>query len=358
MSLDKVDEIKKMDKDLLVASSIALLPEQIKQVLKDAAQVKIPAHYGKNINKIVVSGMGGSNLGAGIIKSIFSSDLHAPLMISAGYGVPAYVDKNTLYIISSYSGTTEEPLSTYAEAKKRGAKIIAISSRGEGALQKLIRDEKIPAYLFDTSCNPSEQPRIGIGYSVFGMIILLHKVGLLRITEKEMRNTISILEKTGASLTPNAKTRQNTAKKIAEKIYGYEPIYVAAEFLIGNLRIVRNQTCENSKNFASYLTVPELNHYAMEGLAHPLKNKQNLIFILFESSLYHHRIQKRMDLTTKIIKKNKIKAINIPVNGKTKLEQSMEMLQLGTWITYYLGILNQVDPTQIPWVNMFKKELG
>ena len=83
-----------------------------------------------------------------------------------------------------------------------------------------------------------------------------------------------------------------------------------------------------------------------------------MIFLFFDSDLYRPRIQKRSNLTKKIGQKNKIKVISHKLRGKTKLEQSFEMLQFGAWITYYLGMLNNVDPVNIPWVDWFKEQLA
>jgi len=78
---------------------------------------------------------------------------------------------------------------------------------------------------------------------------------------------------------------------------------VGGEFLEGNLHALRNQFCENSKNFASYLVLPDMNHYSIEGLKNPAGNQKNLIFVFLESDLYHPRVKKRLALTKEIVKK-------------------------------------------------------
>ncbi|MFH1822272.1 MAG: SIS domain-containing protein [Patescibacteria group bacterium] len=355
MNLDNHKIYQKLNKGQ-VAKSIELLPDQIRQVLGDARLIKIPSEYSK-VTQIVVNGMGGSNLGAGIIKASLESEIKVPITITPGYRVPAFVNKNTLYLISSYSGSTEEPLSVYQEIKKRKAKIMAITSHGQGKLEKLMLKDNIPGYIFKPEFNPSNQPRLGLGYSIFGTAVILAKSGLFKINVSEINDLIANLEIWSRELRPIVKTKTNEAKKIASAIYNKKPIIVGAEFLIGNLRTMRNQFCENSKNFASYLTLPELNHYALESLANPKSNINNLIFLFFDSKLYHPQIQKRSQLTKQVIKKNKIAVLNYELKSKTKFAQAFEMLQIGSWITYYLAILNQVNPAIIPWVDWFKKEL-
>ena len=101
----------------------------------------------------------------------------------------------------------------------------------------------------------------------------------------------------------------------------------------------------------------DLNQFDKEGMAYPASTKSTLIFVIFDSKLYHPRIQKRSQLTKQVVRKNNIEIVEHTLRGETKLTQSFEMLQFGTWITYYLGMLNGVDPVNIPWVDWFKKEL-
>jgi glucose/mannose-6-phosphate isomerase len=356
VNLDDQKIYKKLDTGM-VAKSIELLADQMKQVLDQAHLVKVPREYSK-VTQVVVNGMGGSNIGLGMIKAALSDKIKVPITITPGYQVPAAVDKNTLYLISSYSGNTEEPLSVYGEVKKRGAKILAITEAGDNKLARLMIKEDIPGYIFKPEYNPSGQPRLGLGYSVFGAAMLLAKAGLLEIKEKNLEDIIVNLELWDRELRPAEPLKINRAKQIAVKLYGKIPVIIGAEFLAGNLRILRNQFNETSKNFAAYLVLPDLNHFALESLANPKSNKDNLIFLFADSSLYHARVQKRADLTKQIVKKNKIKFIEHKLFGVSKLEQAFEMLQFGCWLTYYLAMLNNVNPVKIPRVDWFKEELG
>ena len=151
MNIDNLKQIKKFDKSE-VYKSIETLPDQIRQVLNDARLIKIPREYSK-VNQVIVNGMGASNIGARIVKAVFSDQIKVPISITPGYSVPANVNKNTLYIISSYSGNTEEPLSVYKEVKKRGAKILGITSQSGNKLEKLMIKENIPGYIFKPEFN-------------------------------------------------------------------------------------------------------------------------------------------------------------------------------------------------------------
>lgn len=356
MRLDDLKLYAKLDKHQ-VGRSIELLPNQIEQVLTDSHSIRIPAEY-KKCTKILVNGMGGSSLGAYMIKAIFAKELKVPFNVEPGYVLPKYVDKDTLYIIVSYSGTTEEPISTYVEAKKRGAKILAIAeNKPESALCKIIKNDNLPAYIFSPKNNPSNQPRLGVGYTVFGIIMLLSRAGFLNIKEKEIRKYLAGMKRKTKQQQTTVPTKSNSVKKLALILHGTTPILVGAEHLAGNLHALRNQINECAKLFSSYLILPDLNHYAMEGLVNPKTNKKNITFLFFDSLLYHPRVQQRAILTKQVVAKNGIKVMSYALKGTTKLEQALEMLQFGSWLSYYLGMLDNVDPVKIPWVDWFKKQL-
>ena len=349
--------IKTLDKNK-VGQSIVLLPQQFKQVFKENNGLKLPASY-RGFSNIVLDGMGGSNLGARIIRSVFNEVLPCPLYIKAGYELPGFVGKNTLYILSSYSGTTEETLSTMAEAKKKGTKIVALTVQSEKSeIAKFAAKNELPLITFDPKYNPCGQPRLGVGYSIAGILTFFIKAGLINITDKELDNALKIMEKNTRLYTPDVTSAKNPAKKITAYLKGKMPVLVSGDFLEGNMHALRNQINESGKNFASYLIIPEMNHYALEGLAHPAVDHKMLYFIFFDLNLYHPRVKIRNELTKKVVKGDSIKYCVIELRGKTKFEQAMEVLQVGSWISYYFGIINNENPSEVKWVDWFKKKLS
>lgn len=344
-----------MPSNNLALDSLKLLSEQITDSLKQASGFKLPKNYQK-INKIVVSGMGGSNLGGRIMSAVFDQELKLPILINADYEVPRWVDSQTLFVVSSYSGSTEETVHAYAEAKKKKAKIVVLTgAEGKNPLIALATKDNFPCLSFTPNFNPSAQPRLAIGYAVTLLAIILNQAGAIKLSAKELTLVAGKLKTYGAKLIPEKS--DNIASKLADKLFGKNIVIISGGFLAGNAHTLRNQFNENSKNFACYLTLPELNHYALEGLSFPKSNTDNLSCLFFESSLYSPRVAKRLELTQKVMAKNKIKTLSTSLKGATKLEQSFEMLQLGSWITYYLAEKNKVNPLAIPWVDWFKKEL-
>lgn len=354
INLDDISAVKTQD-PLNVLGSIELLPKQCEQAWNEVNELEIPQEYQK-INKIVFSAMGGSALGAYIIKDLFFDKLKYPFEIINDYSLPNFVDKSTLVVLASYSGTTEETINCAYQSIKNGYKSFILSTGGE--LTKLAKQHKIPSYIFKPTFNPSNQPRLGTGYSVFGQIALLNKLSVLNLCQDEVSETINILEKNNKLYGLGVAVSKNPAKKLALNLINKIPIIVMAEHLIGVGRVVRNQLHESAKNFADYYPIPELNHHLMEALRFPKSNQKNLVFLFLISNLYRNKILKRFDITVEVVKKNGLKVYNFRPYSKNKLTQVFETVHFGAYMNYYLGMLNGVDPSKIPWVDYFKKRLS
>ncbi len=178
----------------LMIESLKRLPDQIRLAINDGKALNFP-QVNQTIDKVVINGMGGSNLGAYIIKAIFQPRLKIPILIEPGYTVSGYVNSKTLYIISSYSGTTEEPLHAYKAAKRQKAIVAAITSNTNNPLKRLAEKEKLSAYIFSPDSNPSGQPRLGLGYTIVSLLVMLKKFNIISLSDKEIEEIISNLKK-------------------------------------------------------------------------------------------------------------------------------------------------------------------
>ena len=341
--------------------SLQKLGKQVEQVVEMWNGFKLPADY-KKVSSIVVSGMGGSALGAHIIKTLFAGELRVPVEIINDYHLPAYVGKNTLVIASSYSGNTEETVNALEEAKKKKAKIVVICARPHpdqvgkhggqagGNLAELAKKYNWPALVFSTENNPCGSPRMGLGYSLAGQLLIFSKFGVLNFSKDKLANVSTQLEKYGGTLI-------GVAKELAKKTIDKTVWYVASEHLLGNAHTAANQMNENGKRFGGYFAIPELNHHLMEVMLNPDSNKNSLLFILLESKLYNKRVQRRYEVTKDVLVKNKINFESYELTAGDKVGQMCEALALCGYISYYSAILNNIDPTDIPFVDYFKEQL-
>jgi glucose/mannose-6-phosphate isomerase len=331
---------------LLVLQSINLMLNQCHQALEDTENLKIP-NLSSEIENIVVPGMGGSAFTPDIVKSLFFEEIKLPYEILRSYHLPGYVNKRSLVILSSYSGTTEEVLNCAEEAVERGAKILVISCGGK--LKELAKKYKWSGYFFEPNFNPSGQPRLGIGYMVCGHIGLLIKSGLINLKFSKVKNSLKNIK--------NLDLIRKEAKNLALKLKNKFVILVASSFLEGAVHGFANQLNESAKTHSTYHFIPELNHHRMEGLVFPKEFKKTGIFLFYLSALYDPKIAVRFKITKNVIEKNGFEVLtNIPV-GEKKIAQCFETILFNSYVSYYLAELNEVDPIKIPWVDYFKEQL-
>lgn len=350
--LDSRDTIKTIDKSNLLGS-VESLADQIQDAWDQTKSLVFPADYPR-VKNIIVSGMGGSNLGSLIIKHLYKDELQLPIEVYPHYHLPGYVSADSLVILSSYSGTTEETLAAAKQALEVGAKIAVITSGGP--LSDMAREHSWPMYLIDPKFNPCGQPRMAIGYAVFGMLSMFAKMGLINLAESEVLTIVDNLKEQLSRLNPEGSN--DIAKLMAFACYDKHIIFVAAEHLIGAAHVMNNQINENAKSLTSEWHLPEFNHHYMEALSFPKLAKETTIFFFFNSSLYHERVQKRVLLTKSLVEQKGYETQMILATTETKLEQVFEVIQIAEFVAAYLPVLYGIDASGIPNVDWFKAEMA
>lgn len=352
--LDDIQKIKTLDSKNMLGS-LELLGAQISEVGAVFQNLELPESY-KNCTNIVVAGMGGSALGAHIIKTVFAKNLAVPVEITNHYELPAYVSKETLVVVSSYSGTTEEALSALQSAVDKNANVVVICAGGE--LAKMASEKKIPALVFTTKNNPCGSPRMGLGYSIFGQLHIFARLGFINFSENNFAEAVSVAEKYNKQFGVNGLLEYNIAKNLAEEIGDKSVWFAGSEHLVGSAHVAANQMNENAKRFAGYFVVPEFNHHLMEGMTKPEHNPENLVFITLESNLYHPKVQKRYEVTKTVLEKNNISYLAYQCQENEVWSQMVEVLVFGSYLSFYTAIYHDIDPTAIPFVDFFKQALN
>lgn len=338
-----------LDKNKMI-EDLKNYPEQIKQTLGDLENIKFKV---KKIKNIVFCGMGGSAIGGDLIASAFEDELEIPMIIKRDYELPNFVDKKTLVIVCSFSGNTEETLSCFKLAQERGAQILAISSNGK--LEKESSEKNIPFFKinYTSQCG---QPRVNSGVMLTAVAGILDKVGLISL-DKDIWEIIqtSVINLQKDCLYKSEK--DNVALEIASKIQGKIPVFHGAGFLATVARRMKQDINETGKQFAFYEPVPESNHNATVGYQFP-QDKSKLIMISLESSLDHQRNKLRWEILQDMWQKHDLESLTLLSESGTKLEQLFYFVYLGMWISFYVGILNGIDPTPVEVIKFLKDELA
>ncbi len=349
--LDDVKSISRVDGNGMY-DLIYNFPQQLTEGahLGFIADLKLPGFTPQNI---VLTGMGGSAIGGDLARSYLTYELKVPFTICRNYLLPEYVDDKSLVFVSSYSGETEETLSAFQDAKRRKARIIAITSGGT-----LLRECKRDGFPF-ILIPKGFPPRAALGYSFTPILIALSRLGLIHDKIEELEKTSKLLEKKREECALEKKKSENPAKRLALDLYGKFPIiYSSTDYFDAVGYRWKGQFGENSKILAYNNFFPEFNHNELVGwkVLDQIRNK--LAVIILKDNGDHPRIKLRMQIVKNIILKKKVKVIEIESQGETLLSRIFSLIQLGDFTSFYLAILNRMDPTPVEVIDYLKKELA
>lgn len=327
------------------------LSQQCRNAWHKAMDFELPPDYA-TIDKIVILGMGGSAIGGDLVRSLSLSISRPIIFVSRDYDLPAFVDDTTLVVASSYSGNTEETLSGFSWALERRCKRLVITTGGR--LKYLAENARVPIFTIDHV----SQPRTALGYSFIPLIALLHKLDFLEDKSTEVEAMTQILEALLGELKESVPTNANQAKQLAARLHGKIAVIYGAGILSEVARRWKTQINENSKAWAFHETFPELNHNAVVGYQFPPEITSNIHVVLLRCPSLHPRTLLRYHATTELMEQNSISHHIVDSFGESELCQMMSLIFLGDWVSYYLAILNQVDPTPVTAIDYLKKRLG
>jgi len=290
--------------------------------------------------RFIVCGMGGSNLAAGIIKS-WKSKLD--IFIHRDYGLPEMEEarlKDYLVIASSYSGNTEETISSFEEAMARGLPLVVITTGGK--LLELAQKNNVPYIKFPSINN---NPRFAIGYSI--------RATLKAMGEESILNDISGLSK---SLVPD--DYKTTGKELAEKLQNRMSLIYSSGTNAGLTRYWKISFNETVKLPAFYNFVPELNHNEMAGFGSQIfdgKLNHKFAFVFLNDPDDEPHIQKRIAATQKIFEDRGFAVLSVDLTGPSLWHKSFASILTAMWTSHYLAEYYGVDPEDISMIEDFKK---
>ena len=351
MMANDSEKITMIDKANML-DGLARFPEQIKEALTIAEEVQ--RFNFLKIDNVVVAGMGGSAISGDIMLSLFRDKLDVPLIVNREYDLPKWVNKDTLVVCISYSGNTDETLSSFKIASQKKCKILCISTGGK--LQGLAEKRGIPFVKIPAGI----QPRAATAYLLFPSIIFLKKIGLLKTAiETDIEETIAVITNFVTLNKKEIPEEDNLAKQLAKKIFHTIPqIYGWRIYTPIALRW-RHQLNENSKIIARSDIVPECNHNDIVGWSgDPDVSKQ------FSCVLFRDKDEETIDMTTRLNFMRDLfyntagNVIEVSPKGKSQLAKMMYLMCLGDFTSCYLAVLRGIDPSPVDIITELKKRLA
>lgn len=326
-------------------------PEQCQRAWHSATDFGYPRDYLK-ADKVVIAGMGGSAIGADLVRRLAMLENTVPVWVHRDYGLPPYVDRNTLLVFSSYSGNTEETLSSFSDSLRTQAKKIAMTTGGK--LKSAAEKERVPVLTIDYQA----PPRAAFSHSFISLLGMFHSLRFLQDKTADMKEALAVMKRVQDSCSEKTPLDSNLAKQLAADLFGRLAVVYGAGLLSDVAFRWKTQVNENSKAWAFHEVFPELNHNAVVGFTLPAEIRQKVMVLLLHSASLHPRTSLRYQVTGELLTKAGIKHKKVEATGKSPLAQMLGMVLLGDYVSFYLAMLNRTDPAPVPVIDTLKSRLA
>lgn len=316
---------------------------QVYEALEIGQKATIHPHSSE-IQNVFISGMGGSGIGANFVQDFVRDVAKVPVMVGKGYSIPSWINVNTLAIVSSYSGNTEETLACFEQLLHTGAKIVAVSSGGK--IIELAKQHNLDHIILPGGW-PS--PRACLGFSFTQQMCILNKLDIIPDELiHQIRSGNQLLESDSDNI-------QEKARHIAQILQDKIPVIYTTDRMEAVAIRFRQQVNENAKMLCWHHVIPEMNHNELVGWRNPY---QQMGVIVFRNRDDVPRNAARIDINKTIITEYTNTWIEIYSKGNSLIEKSMYLVHLGDWISMHLSIFRNVDPDEIKVIDYLKEELS
>jgi glucose/mannose-6-phosphate isomerase len=343
--LEKPERIRELGGALL--ETLERFPEGCREGMEIGEHLELKDLENLRPRLILVAGMGGSAIG-GLLLRDWLLDSKTPLYVSAGYQLPGFIDDETLVIAVSYSGNTEETLSAFEEASRRGCPLLAVTS--DGRLKRLSDERGIPLISLPVGL----KPRASLPQQLFSIATALRRMGV-KAPWEELEEAIRVLEELRPKLGPETPPEENEAKHLAIELRGFIPfIYAPRRFEAVAYRL-RTQLNENSKLPACSAVLPEAFHNAVMGREGPKELLRLLAAIIIRDPWEISRLRHRVDAFRELLRERFGKLLEFWAIGRGLLTRMLSALYIGDYISLYLSLLYGFDPSSTASIELLKR---
>lgn len=317
-------------------------PDQLKKAVEIAGSARILESDAAPSN-VLISGLGGSGIGGSIVAEMSSQDALCPIIVNKDYFAPSFVNTDTLVLICSYSGNTEETLLVMEEVISKKAQVVVISSGGkalERAKSMNLEHVVIPGGMPPRSC---------LGYAMVQIMNILEKKKVIppfylnKINDAAnllIQNKAEIIEK---------------AKAMAALVLNRKAVIYSLGATEGVSVRLRQQLNENGKMLCWHHVIPEMNHNELVGWT---EAEPDLAVIILRYSAEFFRNRKRLEVCENVFKKYTSHVQSFHASGSNHVEEVFYQIHLGDWASCFLAEAKKVDATDISIINFLKDELA
>jgi len=347
--LDNPERVKEVDRSDMLGDLVKT-PDYCRDAIKRAKQASVPEDV--NPKNIVIVGMGGSAIGGEILHDWLRDTLPIPIEVCRDYTLPAYVNKDTLVFVNSYSGNTEETLTAFLTAIHRKCTVTAVTSGGQLGL--FCKKLQVPHVIIPKGL----QPRVAIPYMFVPLPVLMEKMGIISNIDNELEEAIAVLERVCKANAPDVPTNNNRAKQLAQELIETIPVVYGFRQYSSIAQRLKAQFNENSKVPSKCEVFPELNHNETVGYEAPEALTKKMSIILIRDPQEPPEIRNKIETTTALVFDRANKVLEITAEGKGKLAKMFSVMCRGDFASVYVAILQNKDPTPVNIIVRVKSELA
>lgn len=350
MNLNDIASFSQIDPQNMLAH-IDGLPDQLQAAWELGHQHPLPAW--KDIDHVLVAGMGGSAIGADLLAAYIAPICPVPLIAHRDYDLPAWAKgSHTLVIASSHSGNTEETLSSYARAVENSCLRLVITTGGKLAQAASQTGAPLWTFVHDG------QPRAAVGFSFGLLLAAFERLGLIPGQSQALAGALAAMRAQQSTLLADIPVARNPAKRMAGQLFGRWVMVMGAGVLAPVARRWKGQVNELAKAWAQFDYLPEADHNTVAGVACPEELLSRMMALFLRAPSDHPRNRQRSDLTRKIFMMEGVNTDFYDAQGDSPLAHLWTALHFGDYQAYYLAMAYGADPTPIPAINELKKEMG
>jgi len=345
--LDEICEIEKIDKSSMLSFCVKA-PEHYREAVRKGE--KISLDYPKPDN-IIVAGMGGSAIGGELVKDWARGRVQVPIEVNREYSLPAYAGKKSLVMIASYSGETEESLSAFLLAVRRGCMIYCISSGG--SLIEFAKKIGVPCLIIPSGM----PPRAALPYLFVPMLMSLEKLNLVSRVSESLKEALTVLKTVCGENSPEEPAKNNLSKTLAANINETVPVVYGFGIYRSVAQRFKQQFNENSKVPSKWEIFPELNHNEVVGWEESGKLARNFSTIFIRDRNEPREIRSRIETTKTLLLSIRSKMFEVWSQGRNDLSKMLSAACMGDFTSIYLAILRKVDPTPVKTITLLKDRM-
>lgn len=304
------------------------------------------------VREVAVCGMGGSAIAGDLLAGAYRERLRRPLAVVRDYGLPGWVGEHTLVVPISYSGTTEETLTSTMDAVDRASLVVAISTGGK--LGTFYGQQGVPVL----EPPPAPMPRAGLVGMLACLAVLLERMGVIAHIDSDLAEARETLAASVRAYGPGSPEAENPAKQLATLLDGAVPIVWGAELTAAVAYRWKCQINENAEIPAFWGVLPEADHNEICAFPGMGRLGRDAHVVMLRDPRNHRQVERRFDLTRELVAPEVRGVTSIEAEGQSPLARMLDLVMLGDYASIYLAFLRDVDPGPIGMIDRLKERLA